>query len=143
MNTEHDIYLAGALFSEAERRWNLDLCRQLEGRGWRVFLPQRDSQQPGEVAGSSERAEAIFQANLGGLKGCRVVVAVLEGAQVDDGTSWEVGFAYASGTPVFAIRTDFRGSGDDGALNLMLSRSAHVCGSVSELLEAMESARSR
>lgn len=143
MNTEHDIYLAGALFSEAERRWNLELCKELEGRGWHVFLPQRDSQQPGEAVLTSERAEAIFRANLGGLQGCRIVVAVLDGAQVDDGTSWEVGFAYAVGKLVFAIRTDFRGCGDDGALNLMLSRSARVCSSVPELLAAVESTRAR
>ena len=40
------------------------------------------------------------------------VVALLDGTQVDDGTAWEIGYAYAKGIPVIGIRTDFRKSGD-------------------------------
>ena len=36
------IYLAGPLFSEAERRFNLRLTHRLEALGFEVFLPQRD-----------------------------------------------------------------------------------------------------
>src|SRR5918999_610813 len=36
------IYLAGPLFSEAERRFNLGLAHRLEALGFDVFLPQRD-----------------------------------------------------------------------------------------------------
>jgi hypothetical protein len=35
------IYLAGPLFSEAERRFNLRLTQRLEALGFEVFLPQR------------------------------------------------------------------------------------------------------
>ncbi len=35
------IYLAGPLFSEAERRFNLELTGKLEALGLRVFFPQR------------------------------------------------------------------------------------------------------
>jgi len=34
------IYLAGPLFSEAERRFNLTLTQKLEALGFEVFLPQ-------------------------------------------------------------------------------------------------------
>ncbi len=37
------IYLAGPLFSEAERSFNDRLTQRLEKQGFRVFLPQRDS----------------------------------------------------------------------------------------------------
>ena len=36
------VYLAGPLFSKAERRFNLLLAERLEASGFRVFLPQRD-----------------------------------------------------------------------------------------------------
>jgi nucleoside 2-deoxyribosyltransferase len=36
------IYLAGPLFSEAERCFNLGLSQRLESLGFDVFLPQRD-----------------------------------------------------------------------------------------------------
>ncbi len=132
--SDTDIYLAGPLFSEAERAWNVRLCAELEARGWRVYLPQRDSEEPAE----GDRAEALFQANVAGLRGSRVVVAVLEGVQADDGTAWEVGYACALGKPVFALRTDFRAGGDDGALNLMLTRSVSLSRGTAELLAALQ-----
>jgi len=36
------IYLAGSLFCQAERAFNLQLAEKLEERGLTVFLPQRD-----------------------------------------------------------------------------------------------------
>ena len=36
------VYLAGPLFSEAERRFNLEFTYRLEAIGFEVFLPQRD-----------------------------------------------------------------------------------------------------
>jgi nucleoside 2-deoxyribosyltransferase len=36
------IYLAGPLFSHAERRFNAHLAGRLEAAGFSVFLPQRD-----------------------------------------------------------------------------------------------------
>jgi nucleoside 2-deoxyribosyltransferase len=36
------------------------------------------------------------------------MVAILDGSQVDDGTAWEIGYAYARGLPVWGLRTDFR-----------------------------------
>lgn len=42
------------------------------------------------------------------LVACDLVVALLAGPQVDDGTAWEIGYAHAKGMPVIGIRTDFR-----------------------------------
>jgi nucleoside 2-deoxyribosyltransferase len=36
---------------------------------------------------------SVFQANLAALAKAEAVVAVCEGAQVDDGTAWEIGYA--------------------------------------------------
>jgi nucleoside 2-deoxyribosyltransferase len=41
------IYLAGPLFSEAERRFNLEHTHRLEAIGFEVFLPQRDGVEAG------------------------------------------------------------------------------------------------
>lgn len=54
---------------------------------------------------------------------CDLVVAILDGADADSGTSAEIGYAYAIKKPVVGVRTDFRISEDRG-LNLMLS---HIC----------------
>ena len=56
---------------------------------------------------------------------CDVVVALLDGTQVDDGTAWEIGYAFAKGKPVVGIRTDFRNAGDTdhGKVNAMIEGS--------------------
>ena len=54
------------------------------------------------------------------------VMAIVDGPDADSGTSWECGYAYALGKPVYLVRTDLRVAGDDPefGINLMLSRSA-------------------
>jgi nucleoside 2-deoxyribosyltransferase len=37
---------------------------------------------------------------------------LLDGQQVDDGTAWEIGYAYARGIPVYGLRTDVRHAGE-------------------------------
>ena len=56
------------------------------------------------------------------------VVALLDGPQVDDGTAWEIGYAYAKGKPIVGIRTDFRNAGDTshGRVNAMIEGSCTV-----------------
>jgi nucleoside 2-deoxyribosyltransferase len=53
------------------------------------------------------------------LNSSDIVVAVLDGVDVDSGTAWEIGYAYAKGKPVIGLRTDFR-TLSDGVVNLMV-----------------------
>lgn len=54
----------------------------------------------------------IFEGCRDAIHAATLVVAVLDGPQVDDGTAWEVGYAYARGLPVWGLRTDFRQAGE-------------------------------
>ena len=110
------LYLAGPLFTQAERRWLRELAGLLRERGHRVFLPQDEAEEEPDAA-------RLFEINRGGIDGCEALVAVLDGADADSGTCWECGYAVGLGKPFVAVRTDFRG-GDDRGLNLMLRRSA-------------------
>ncbi len=116
MNNSTWIYLAGPLFSTAERNYNLELAGHLRGGALGVFLPQE------ECEGLSTPGE-IYEKCIEGIRGASVVVAVLDGTDADSGTAWEMGYAMARGIPVIGLRTDFRQHGDDGGLNLMLSQS--------------------
>src|SRR5215203_5109511 len=49
------IYLAGALFSEAERRFNLELTHRLEVIGFDVFRARRACPRGGSVRGARHR----------------------------------------------------------------------------------------
>jgi nucleoside 2-deoxyribosyltransferase len=78
--------------------------------------------------------------NKQALDACDIVVAVIDGADADSGTAWEMGYAFAKGKPVIALRTDFRKAGNHEQVNLMLERSATaVVAGTEQLLEVMKS----
>jgi nucleoside 2-deoxyribosyltransferase len=114
------VYLAGPLFSDAERQFNLMLAARLETAGYTVFLPQRDVPQDTREAGHPAR---IFQADVQDLAEADVVVAVCDGIPMDDGTAWEIGYAWARGIPVIGLRTDTRTVGPQERVNLMIQES--------------------
>jgi nucleoside 2-deoxyribosyltransferase len=115
------IYLAGPLFTLAERRLNRDLAAAIEAVGpdLSVILPQQSDHEK-DVALDPER---IFKGCLQDLDRAQAVVAVLDGPDADAGTAFECGYCFARGIPVVCLRTDFRG-GTEPAVNAMLRRSA-------------------
>ncbi len=119
------IYLAGPLFTQAERAWNLGLADLPRRAGYSVFLPQTEVE-----AIANLDAATIFRVDLDGARSADVVVAVVDGADADSGTSFEVGLAYALGIPIVLVRSDFRSGGDAlpgqklDSVNLMLSEAA-------------------
>lgn len=113
------IYFAGPLFSAAERDWNASIAAELRGAGHEVFLPQE--QEPGKDAAG------IFATDVGGIDWADSLVAIMDGADPDSGTCWEVGYAYGK-KAVVLVRTDMRrneGSGGSG-YNPMLTESATI-----------------
>src|SRR5437899_1173979 len=114
------LYLAAPLFSEAERAFNLALADALSAAGHEVYLPQRDTP---NVDGAA-RTTTVFRANLSALSKADAVVAICEGPQVDDGTAWEIGYAYGRNIPVYGVRTDVRIAHQaDERVNLMILES--------------------
>jgi nucleoside 2-deoxyribosyltransferase len=114
------IYLAGPLFTAAERAFNRRLRDLLEKYGHEVWLPQ-------EHEPRSQAARDIFLTDIEGLDSSDVVVANMDGPDPDSGTCWECGYAYKK-KQIMVYRTDFRASGDTDttAYNLMLTESADI-----------------
>lgn len=113
------VYLAGPLFTDAERLFNAALAERLRAAGHEVFLPQEAVPQD-ESPGYPAR---IFEADLRGLHWANAVVAVCDGPIVDDGTAWEIGHACARQVPVIGLRTDNRIVGPEERVNLMIQQS--------------------
>ncbi len=118
-----NVYLAGPLFTQAERRWLRELTQLLTGGGHAVFLPQDDAQAP--LLQDPPDFHGAFDLCRDAIDRCDALVAILDGSDTDSGTAWECGYAYARVKPVVAVRTDFRG-GEDSGLNLMLRRSVNT-----------------
>ena len=106
------IYQAGPLFSDAERTWHKTAKAELEAAGFSVVWPGDLLTQERIIAAGAQAPSLIFSVCKEALEGCGCVVALLDGSHVDDGTAWEIGFAYAKGIPVYGIRTDFRSAGE-------------------------------
>ncbi|MDD1714520.1 MAG: nucleoside 2-deoxyribosyltransferase [Methanoregulaceae archaeon] len=135
------IYLAAPLFSSAEKEYNSRLARFLEDHLFDVFLPQEAGD---DIPHRDQEAHRrIYARNLEELEEADMVVAVIDGADADSGTAWEMGYACCRGIPVIAIRTDFRMAGPDEHVNLMLEQSAHLVRSTDELLDALKDVRAR
>jgi nucleoside 2-deoxyribosyltransferase len=135
--SQYRVYLAAPLFSEAERAYNLSIAGQLRNDFFNVYLPQEAGDD--SAARNKEEQVRIFSENLKALENADIIVAIIDGADADSGTAWEMGYAYAHGKPVIALRTDFRRSGGHEKVNLMLEESSAVVTSTVELLEAIKS----
>lgn len=143
------IYLAGPLFSEAERNWDAMLKEQIEsqasalGKEVDVVWPYQfiTAEEIERLGGEAHRE--IFRRCMTALLDTDIVVANLDGTQVDDGTAWEIGFFFrnkSENSKIIGIRTDFRSAGDfsHSVVNLMIECSCdHVVRSAEELMEVL------
>ena len=143
------LYLAGPLFTDADRALPRDWAAELRGAGFDCFVPHQETDQIGD--GLSP--EHVFDLDHGtGLRGADVLVAWLDGPIVDDGTACEIGAFYGLmqqypekvGIVGLATdrRIDWRRAGGPGALNLfiqgMIERVGRICWSRAEVLEQLE-----
>ncbi len=135
------VYLAAPLFSSAEKEYNRSLARFLNDHLFEVFLPQEAGDDTSHR--DQEAHRRIYARNLEELDQADLVVAVIDGADADSGTAWEMGYACCRGIPVIAIRTDFRMAGPHEQVNLMLEQSARLVRSTDELLDALKGVRAR
>jgi len=137
--TQKPIYYAGPLFTEAERQWN-----QANAATIRTLWPQWELLMPQEFCAAFDKPPGgvpdfgkIFAACVEHLERSGVVLAIVDGADPDSGTCWEIGYAYARGIPVVGLRTDWR-PGEDGLANCMITRSCTaVVRRLDEALAAM------
>ena len=113
----HKIYLSGPLFSRGEIAWGERVKSFLKDR-----LENVEIIWPHEIVPCPALPAQIFQVNLQALSEAEVMVAMLDGPQVDDGTAWEIGCFFMQGKKILGIRTDLRRAGetDDSRVNLMI-----------------------
>lgn len=126
MISNRDIYLSGPLFTPAERAYLEEIDKICQFLGLSTYLPHRDAGF-GPAVGAS--AKQFFVKDLEMLIHSKHVVAVLNGPDVDSGTVWEIGYAYARKKPILGIREDIR----IGELNIMVDYSMKIVKSFSEL----------
>jgi len=124
-------YIAGPLFNEGERWFDEQIDAIAQKVGLETFLPHRDGK---EMLPEIRDINAIFKLDRDMVDASDVVIANLNGINVDDGTAWEIGYAYAKAKHLVGIRTDMRLSFEGQVVNLMIECSLnHVVKSLDEL----------
>lgn len=115
------VYLAASVFSVFERNNNLFIAKVLHDQGeYEVFLPQEVAPIPND---NGLNMRYIFEQCQCNIDKADIVVAIIDGADVDSGVAWELGYAYAKGIPSICIRTDIRKTEDKG-VNIMIEYGA-------------------
>jgi hypothetical protein len=80
------IYLAGPLFSEAERDWLDRLAARLRAAGFDCFVPHEHFEEVAELTPAE-----IYRVDGAGIRSSNALLAWLDGPTVDDGTAAEIG----------------------------------------------------
>lgn len=135
------IFLAAPLFSEAERDFNSKVATTLRKEGFEVWLAQEHKFVEDH---SNKEKRAIFSEDLDALKKSDLILAVLDGVDVDSGVSFEMGFGHATGKPIVGLKTDHRVFSRVESINLMLEAPlAKLCKSLVEAIDVLKAYEKR
>lgn len=104
-----NIYLANGLFSQADRDFNLKIKEAVLSSvdNVSIYLPQEN----GEINDKQNVAptpKEIFEADNKFLDSSDIVIAVLDGVEIDSGVAAEIGRAARNGSIVVGLCTDIR-----------------------------------
>jgi nucleoside 2-deoxyribosyltransferase len=109
MKTRKQIYLAAPLFNDREREFNKYL-RNILVSHFNVFLPQEDGLLLEDlIAKGMEKDVAekiIYDADISAMRESDIIIAVLDGANIDEGVAFELGFCRALQKICVGLQTD-------------------------------------
>lgn len=122
------VFIAAPIFSSAEMAFNIRIDEICTSLGYITYMAQRDA----GIAKGDDLKE-IFHKDLINLESSDIIVANLDGIDVDSGTSWEIGFAYAQRKKIIGIRTDVRMYRSFLPVNLMIHQSCDIITDIENL----------
>lgn len=115
------VYIAGPCFTEAELAFNDALAWDLRRWGLEVYVPQEFAAD----AAFNKEWDLVRYRCMKFLEQADLVVAILDGPDIDSGTAYEIAKATSDGRQVFAVRTDFRPA-ENGLGNCMITEDPRV-----------------
>ena len=113
------IYIASPLFSVMERNFIDNIVNVISERlvlNLRndFYIPHRDSDY-------TDSEILIYDENIKNLNECDIMVAVLDGGDIDSGTAFEIGYFTSQNKIVLGLLTDKRSYNEEGDLNTKLN----------------------
>ena len=105
------VYLAAPLFSAMERDRNRSL-RDSIAEVANVYLPQEDGCLIFDLIGAGvsleEAKRQIFNNDIRAITDCDVLLILMDGRSIDEGASFELGYAFCLGKMCVGLKTDSR-----------------------------------
>ena len=136
-NLKQSVYLAGPLFSEAERTFNHNLKKLLSSY-FDVYLPQEDGGLMVDMIREGMHpklaARKVFDGDIKAMKECDIFIMILDGRTIDEGAAFELDFSYAHNKPCYGLKTGPRQllvTGNNPMIDCPLE---HIFQSVDELI---------
>lgn len=134
------VYLANGLFSMADFKFNELIAKTLREniKDLDLFVPQ---EQEINDKNSYADSEKIFELDYENVIKSDLMVAVIDGVEIDSGVACEIGIARSLNIPIVALYTDMRLQGtsntkkinaliDDSVENQFMYRNLFVIGAV-------------
>jgi nucleoside 2-deoxyribosyltransferase len=131
------LYFASPLFSQAEREFNCHV-RNVLLPYFDVFLPQEDGALIVDLLRAGLTPDTarkyVFKNDIDAINRADVLLIVLDGRSIDEGASFELGFAYAKDKLCVGLQTDARRLLSIGNNPMIDEAVARIFSSVEELL---------
>lgn len=109
----------------------------LDPWAWQLGKSDKEINAMNEVPLRLEDALGLGNTNIKEIKNCNIMVAVLDGSDIDSGVSSEIALASEIGKPVFGLYTDFRKKGDS-ELGINLQVAAFIFNSGGEVYRTLD-----
>ena len=105
-------YIAGPLFNDAEKAFNLKVNALIQSLGIQTYLPQRDGGESIRMIREGQPPERVrrrlFELDVSEVRACDLFICILDGRVPDEGTCVELGMAYILEKKCIGYQTDSR-----------------------------------
>src|SRR6516165_2232211 len=105
-------YIAGPLFNDAEKAFNLKVDAFVQSLDIQTYLPQRDGGESIRLIREGQPPELVrrrlFELDVSEVRACELFICILDGRVPDEGTCVELGMAYILGKECIGYQTDSR-----------------------------------
>ena len=147
-SNEVKAYIAGPLFNDAEKAFNLKVDTLVQSLGIQTYLPQRDGGESIRMIREGQPPERVrrqlFELDVNAVRSCDLFICLLDGRVPDEGTCVELGMAYILGKQCIGYQTDSRRFALDYN-NLMIENALNsgFAQSLAELTKLIKAAKAR
>ena len=105
-------YIAGPLFNDAEKAFNLKVDALVQSLDIETYLPQRDGGESIRMIREGQPPERVrrrlFDLDVSEVRACDLFICILDGRVPDEGTCVELGMAYILEKECIGYQTDSR-----------------------------------